>query len=209
MTRNVRFAFVFLLSALCVLSARVPAARQAPGPTEALHRPLDQILDVNVRDGFVYYRALRGERGRLDRYASSLNVAGRDVRGVAARAQDGVLGERLQCVRAADRHQQLSHPRPQRDVSREQHPADSGRVRADAPPRRGPQCDARRDREDDPARISRSRACLWRSAAGRSAAAGCGARHTPAPAWPSSSTRSSRSSSRSRPCCESIAPRAA
>jgi hypothetical protein len=38
------------------------------------HRPYDQILDVNVRDGMVYYRALRGERGRLDRYVASLNV---------------------------------------------------------------------------------------------------------------------------------------
>ena len=38
------------------------------------HRPLDQLLDVNVRDGLVYYRALRGERGRLDRYVASLNV---------------------------------------------------------------------------------------------------------------------------------------
>ena len=34
----------------------------------------DQLLDVNVRDGLVYYRALRGERGRLDRYVASLNV---------------------------------------------------------------------------------------------------------------------------------------
>jgi hypothetical protein len=38
------------------------------------HRPFDQLLDVNVRDGLVYYRALRGERGRLDRYVASLNV---------------------------------------------------------------------------------------------------------------------------------------
>jgi len=91
MTRDVRFPFVFLLISLWVLSARVPAgaggrdgqpsdgapssAPRAQGPPEALHRPLDQILDVNVRDGLVYYRALRGERGRLDRYASSLNVA--------------------------------------------------------------------------------------------------------------------------------------
>ena len=42
--------------------------------TEVLHRPLDQILDVNVRDGLVYYRALKSERGRLDRYVASLNV---------------------------------------------------------------------------------------------------------------------------------------
>ena len=45
--------------------------RRAP----SLHRPLDQILDTNVRDGFVYYRALKSERGRLDRYAGSLNVS--------------------------------------------------------------------------------------------------------------------------------------
>ena len=42
---------------------------------ELLHRPLDQILDANVRDGFVYYRALKADRGRLDRYVASLNVA--------------------------------------------------------------------------------------------------------------------------------------
>jgi len=29
---------------------------------------------VHVRDGLVYYRALKGERGRLDRYVASLNV---------------------------------------------------------------------------------------------------------------------------------------
>jgi hypothetical protein len=41
---------------------------------DTLHRPLDQILDLNVRDGLVYYRAIRSDRGRLDRYAASLNV---------------------------------------------------------------------------------------------------------------------------------------
>ena len=45
----------------------------APG-SDPLHRPLDQILDPNVRDGFVYYRALAGSRGALDRYLASLNV---------------------------------------------------------------------------------------------------------------------------------------
>jgi hypothetical protein len=45
----------------------------APG-AELLHRPLDQILDTSVRDGLVYYRALKGDRGRLDRYIGSLNV---------------------------------------------------------------------------------------------------------------------------------------
>ena len=49
---------------------------QTAAGTEALHRPLDQILDVYVRDGLVYYRALKSDRGRLDRYAASLNVTG-------------------------------------------------------------------------------------------------------------------------------------
>jgi hypothetical protein len=66
-----------LAAAVCLLfgplGGAVHTARQDL-PTEALHRPLDQILDVNVRDGLVYYRALRSDRGRLDRYAASLNV---------------------------------------------------------------------------------------------------------------------------------------
>lgn len=49
-------------------------AQDAPASTDALHRPLDDILDMYVRDGLVYYRALRSERGRLDRYIASLDV---------------------------------------------------------------------------------------------------------------------------------------
>jgi len=45
----------------------------APG-ADPLHRPFDQILDVNVRDGMVYYRALQSSRASLDRYIASLNV---------------------------------------------------------------------------------------------------------------------------------------
>src|SRR4029453_2992166 len=54
---------------------RVDSRAQAAATADALHRPFDQILDLNVRDGLVYYRALRSDRGRLDRYAASLNVA--------------------------------------------------------------------------------------------------------------------------------------
>ncbi len=82
MIRDVRFSFLFsalgVLSVLVVLTGTAGAradAPQASGPPDALHRPLDQILDVNVRDGLVYYRALRGERGRLDRYVASLSVS--------------------------------------------------------------------------------------------------------------------------------------
>ena len=72
-----------MLSAALVLSSVLVAAQQftpAPG-AELLHRPLDQILDVNVRDGLVYYRALKSDRGRLDRYVASLNVAAATYQG--------------------------------------------------------------------------------------------------------------------------------
>jgi hypothetical protein len=67
---------VFSIVSTIIASAALLSAQQftpAPG-AELLHRPLDQILDTNVRDGLVYYRALKGDRGRLDRYVSSLNV---------------------------------------------------------------------------------------------------------------------------------------
>ena len=71
--------FVSIVAAACLLGVNpVMRATSIPGqdtaPPEALQRPLDQILDLDVRDGLVYYRALRSERGRLDRYTASLNV---------------------------------------------------------------------------------------------------------------------------------------
>jgi hypothetical protein len=72
--------FACTLATVCLLvvnpvTRSTPAAAQGSAPSENLHRPLDQILDVNVRDGLVYYRALRAERGRIDRYVASLSVA--------------------------------------------------------------------------------------------------------------------------------------
>src|SRR5262245_44930084 len=65
-----------IVVALCLAFAPGRAAQQLPPPpgSDPLHRPLDQILDLNVRDGLVYYRALQGARGSLDRYVASLNV---------------------------------------------------------------------------------------------------------------------------------------
>jgi hypothetical protein len=60
-----------LLVALC---AGAVLRSQTAETVPPLHRPFDQIIDLHVRDGLVYYRALRGERGRLDRYVASLNV---------------------------------------------------------------------------------------------------------------------------------------
>jgi Protein of unknown function, DUF547 len=68
-----------LLSVCIAIASTFPlaAGRQQtePGPgADPLHVPLDRILDINVRDGQVYYRALKSDRGRLDRYIASLNV---------------------------------------------------------------------------------------------------------------------------------------
>jgi hypothetical protein len=69
MINSMRLLLVTALASVLSLQQFTPA----PG-AELLHRPLDQILDVDVRDGLVYYRALKSERGRLDRYVASLNV---------------------------------------------------------------------------------------------------------------------------------------
>lgn len=56
-------------------------------PVDALHRPFDDILDMYVRDGLVYYRALRQERGRFDRYVATLDVPAAAYNGWARERQ--------------------------------------------------------------------------------------------------------------------------
>ncbi len=65
-----------ILAAAAVLLATVSLSAQnyEPSPDlEALHVPFDALLDAHVRDGLVYYRALQGDRARLNRYVASLN----------------------------------------------------------------------------------------------------------------------------------------
>lgn len=68
------------LTAAVVVGVGAPrsgvAASQQPAPieTDALHRSFDELLDVNVRDGLVYYLALKSERRRLDAYIASLDA---------------------------------------------------------------------------------------------------------------------------------------
>jgi hypothetical protein len=51
------------------------AQEYKPSPDlDALHVPFDALLDMHVRDGLVYYRALQDDRGRLNRYIASLNA---------------------------------------------------------------------------------------------------------------------------------------
>ena len=128
-----------------------------------------------------------------------------DVRRLVPQREDGVLGERLQRLRAADgRSITIRSSGSSTSYPSEQHPADSGCVRVDraTAPRDGASRSMRSRRRSCPS--SRNRASISRSAAARSAAAGCGARRTPARASRSSSTRSRRSSCRNGPCSGSI-----
>ncbi len=63
-------AILILLFACATVA--VPAAQDnLPDPTRG---KFDQILDAYVRDGWVYYRALKLERGRLDSYVAQLGT---------------------------------------------------------------------------------------------------------------------------------------
>ncbi len=68
-------------------AAHSPRSGQTTAPAATgLHRPFDEILDLYVRDGFVYYNAVRSDRGKLDRYLASLNgsTAASHARGTPA-----------------------------------------------------------------------------------------------------------------------------
>jgi hypothetical protein len=75
-----RFGFATVLSAAlagagAIATIATPAAQGPPPSTvDRLHRPYDQLLDINVRDGLIYYRALKQSRGDFDRYVGSLDV---------------------------------------------------------------------------------------------------------------------------------------
>ncbi len=62
---------VVVLAAL--VAGETPRAQDAS--IEARRAVLDQVLDMNVRDGYVYYRALKSERARLDGFVASLGSA--------------------------------------------------------------------------------------------------------------------------------------
>ena len=67
---SVAIGVVGLISALGPTTA---VAQEMVSKADPLHRPFDEMLDLYVRDGFVYYNALRSDRGKLDRYIASLN----------------------------------------------------------------------------------------------------------------------------------------
>jgi len=65
MFRMGRLVLVLVLAAFAVPSAQ----ESTPVPKQSA---LDQLLDLYVRDGFVYYRALKADRAKLDGYISQV-----------------------------------------------------------------------------------------------------------------------------------------
>src|SRR4051812_2549295 len=63
------------LAALCAAAALALAAPQAQEHNDPRRKTYDEILDTDVRDGWVYYRALKADRARLDAYINSLATA--------------------------------------------------------------------------------------------------------------------------------------
>ena len=58
------------LAAALLMAAALPQAQG--GALASAGGGFDQILDLYVRDGYVYYNALRSDRGRLDRYVAAI-----------------------------------------------------------------------------------------------------------------------------------------
>ena len=67
---------ILVTSLILVLSL---SQEQASPVVDPLHRPFDEILDLYVRDGLVYYRALKSDRERFDRYVATLAAIGADT----------------------------------------------------------------------------------------------------------------------------------
>jgi hypothetical protein len=57
---------------LLALALAGPVTRAQDAGADTRRQRFDEILDLNVRDGYVYYRALKSERARLDGYLASL-----------------------------------------------------------------------------------------------------------------------------------------
>jgi hypothetical protein len=60
------------------LALATVAPRAQESAVDARRRNLDQVLDLYVRDGYVYYRALRQDRRLLDAYLNGLATASID-----------------------------------------------------------------------------------------------------------------------------------
>src|SRR5476649_513948 len=70
--RAARVLRAIIVAPLVAAALVVATPRAQENPADVRRQPFDQILDLYVRDGFVYYRALKIERARLDGYINSL-----------------------------------------------------------------------------------------------------------------------------------------
>jgi hypothetical protein len=73
--RSLRFLTVLFV---CLLAA-APRAQEPPADA-ARRKAFDQLLDLYVRNGDVYYRALKSDRGKLDGYVNLIASASVDQR---------------------------------------------------------------------------------------------------------------------------------
>jgi hypothetical protein len=74
-----RLVVPVVVFAAFVAAVQPRAVGQGAEPS-GLHAPLDQLLELYVRDGLVYYNALKSDRRRLDTYVAALN--GPQTRGI-------------------------------------------------------------------------------------------------------------------------------
>ena len=74
MNRSRAGCCVAALALLAFVAPIAPAAQEASPPLG----PFEVVLDTYVRDGYVYYRALKSDRRRLDEYVNSLAAASVD-----------------------------------------------------------------------------------------------------------------------------------
>lgn len=65
------------MAAALVVGSATPRAQDAT--IDARRQTFDQLLDMNVRDGFVYYRALKSEQAKLNGFVMSLASASLDT----------------------------------------------------------------------------------------------------------------------------------
>ena len=63
------------LAVVVVIASATASGSTGERQAAVSHARLDAILDIYVRDGRVYYRALQRERASIDRYVASLDVS--------------------------------------------------------------------------------------------------------------------------------------
>ena len=145
-----------IVVALAIAVAALSAQDPPPPPVDPIHKPFDEILDIYVRDGLVYYNALQNRAGEVR------SLRGRGLRGAGGGRQrlarataSWRTGSTPITPRAANRDRSLSDPRQGGRLSRQQHSTGAGRVRAADLPRRRPHVHARRPRARRDRRVRR------------------------------------------------------